>query len=146
MSSKHLPVIAADTRTGSSSQGGFTLIEILTTVMIIGILMAIAIPQYSEYVRRSTVVEAITTLSDLRVKMEQYYLDNRNYGVGGCGVAMPTAPAVKYFSLGCNSAGQTYTITATGTAGAALGHAIFSTCKNRRTCDGCDESLIGTNI
>lgn len=94
---------------------GFTLIELMITIAIIGILAAIALPAYNDYVKRSKTTEATSTLADLRVKMEQYYLDNRNYGVGACGVAMPT---LKYFTYGCalGGGGQAYTITATGAA------------------------------
>jgi type IV pilus assembly protein PilE len=111
---------------------GFTLIEVLTTIMIIGILTAIALPNYQEYVRRSSVVEAQTVLSDMRVKLEQYYLDNRSYAGAGvtCGVANPTA---KYFSIGCTSAGQTYTVTATGNVGAAAGHTYTINESNAKT-------------
>ena len=122
---------------------GFTLIEVLTTIAIIGILTAIALPNYREYVRRSTLVEAETTLSDLRVRADQYYLDNRNYGTGGnCGV---TPLPVKYFLYNCClgtldangactvTAGQDYAFTATGSLGAAAGHDYTINQGNTRT-------------
>ena len=56
---------------------GFTLIELMIAVAIIAILAAIAIPSYSEYVRRGRITEAISALSGMRVKMEQYFQDNR---------------------------------------------------------------------
>ncbi|MBI5430216.1 MAG: prepilin-type N-terminal cleavage/methylation domain-containing protein [Nitrosomonadales bacterium] len=90
---------------------GFTLIEVLIAVAIIGILASIALPAYTDYVTRGKLVDASTQLSDGRVKLEQFFQDNRTY-VGG-----PCPAATKYFTFVCgNLAATTYTITATGTA------------------------------
>ncbi len=59
--------------------GGFTLIELLVVVLIIGILSAIAIPQYQKAVARSRAVEAITTLRALTTAQEEYYMANGGY-------------------------------------------------------------------
>ncbi len=58
---------------------GFTLIEVMITVAVIAILAAVALPNYIEYVTRSKLVEAKTNLSDMRTRLEQYFLDNRAY-------------------------------------------------------------------
>lgn len=104
---------------------GFTLIELMTVIAIISILAAIAIPQYNRYVIKSKLIEAPATLSDFRVKMEQYYQDNRNYGTAGaspCGVANPVG---KFFTYSCTvgATDQTYTVTATNAATGGLGAA-----------------------
>jgi type IV pilus assembly protein PilE len=101
---------------------GFTLIELLIAIVVMSILLAIALPMYSDYVRRGQVTEATNTLASTRVLMEQWYQDNRSYaGAGGaCGVANPV---VKYFTYTCalgtsaGAANQSYTLTATGGAG-----------------------------
>ena len=96
---------------------GFTLIELLVVVAIIGIIAAIAVPQYGDYVTRSKLAEATATLSEHRVKMEQYFQDNRTY-VGACaaGTVAPT-PTGRYFTYACsNLAATTFTVTATGIA------------------------------
>lgn len=94
---------------------GFTLIEVMIVVAIIGILSAIAIPSYRDYVVRSRLVDVTNALSDTRVRMEQFYADNRSYvvGGGGCGPAMPS---LETFDVSCEATadGQGYTLTGTG--------------------------------
>lgn len=97
-------------------QKGFSLVELMIVVGIIGILSALAVPAYGNYVLRSKITEATSTLSALRVSMEQYYQDNRSYlNAGACGVVLPTAPQVQYFTLTCAATANTFTLTATGT-------------------------------
>ena len=102
---------------------GFTLIELMIAVAIVAILAAIALPSYSEYVRRGRITEAISALSGMRVKMEQYFQDNRTY-VGSCGAigsSVAPLPVAKYFTFACPTRSATaYTITATGLAGTTL--------------------------
>ena len=108
---------------------GFTLIELMITIAIIAILTAVAFPSYTDYVTRSKLAEAYAHLADLRVKMEQSYLDNRRYNatgtLGTCGIPggnTPTALGSKYFDFACsssnpNAAGdQEYLLTASGKA------------------------------
>lgn len=102
-------------------QSGFTLIEIMVTVAILAIVASIALPSYTDYVRRSQLTEATTNLSDMRVRLEQFYQDNRTYlsttlvgRAGDCGVLKPTGGAARYFTYTCatSAAGQQFVITA----------------------------------
>lgn len=90
-------------------QKGFTLIELMIAVVVIGILAKIAVPSYRDYVTRGKLPEATSALSDGRVKMEQFFQDNRTYVGGTC------PAATQYFTYACtNLTAATYTITATG--------------------------------
>ena len=104
-------------------ESGFTLIEIMIVVVIIGIIAAIAIPSYQDYVRRAQITEATNGLSDLRVRMEQFFQDNRTYPTA-C-VLPPTVlgatelrlPVGQNFAFSCPTLILTppaYIITATG--------------------------------
>ena len=115
---------------------GFTLIEVMITVAIVAILAAVALPSYNDYIRRGQIADAFSALSDFRVKMEQYYQDNRNYGSSTTCAADNTAASwrdftqTKYFRYECavntkvggDNAQQSYTLSAIGISGQATGH------------------------
>jgi len=122
---------------------GFTLIEVMIVVAIVAILASIALPSYSDYLRRGQLPEAFSYLSDYRVKMEQFYQDNRNYGTDpNCAQAGGVTPSwgnfnpgSRYFGFTCalTNSGQGYTITANGSSGQAAGHTFTINEQNQRT-------------
>ena len=89
---------------------GFTLIELMIAVAIIAVLASIAVPSYTQYITRSKIQEATSALLAQKVKMEQFFQDQRSYG-GACagGVFQPNTVAtpqitLKYFTLACPTA------------------------------------------
>lgn len=109
---------------------GFTLIELLVTVTIIGILTAIAVPSYSNYVTRARIPDAISTLAKKRVDMEQYFQDNHKYtDAPACSSDTTTS---KYFTFSCSAVtATTFTLQATGT-GAMTGFSYTITHNNAK--------------
>ncbi|WP_028101223.1 type IV pilin protein [Pseudoduganella violaceinigra] len=102
----------------TARQSGVTLIELMVTLAIIAILTAIAVPQYSDYSKRGKIPQATNTLATMRVKLEQYYQDNRTY-IGACAnnTVAPLPPADD-FTYACPTlTATTFTVTATGTGG-----------------------------
>lgn len=95
---------------------GFTIIEVLTTVAIVGILAAVALPAYGDYVMRSKIIQATTALADFRTRMEQFFLDNRTYAAG-CADVLTKVGQPKSFTVDCpaNTA-TTYEVRAAGRA------------------------------
>ena len=63
----------------AKGQKGFTLIELLIVVAIIGILAAIAIPQFARYRERSYNAAAQSDIRNLRTDLEAYFADNFAY-------------------------------------------------------------------
>ena len=100
---------------------GFTLIELMVVVAVIGLLAAIAIPSYSDYVMRSRIPAATAELAARRVQMEQFFQDNRTYAnAPACPVA---AVAINdFFNVSCTAAptATTFTLQAVGRAGSAM--------------------------
>jgi type IV pilus assembly protein PilE len=112
--------------------GGFTLIELVVAMVIVAILASIAMPSYQNYIRRGQLVDAFTTLADMRVKLEQYYQDNKYYGTAANTTTCATLPGysafpvtTKYFTLSCTAGAapsQTYTLTAAGSGSLTTGY------------------------
>ena len=122
-----LGILKAHISQKSLLQKGFTLIELMIVVAVIGILAAIAIPNYTAYVQRGKAAEATSHLANLRVQMEQFYQDNRTYVGGPCA---PAAGAVN-FTYACTVAtATTYTLAATGVVAKGMTNFDFSVNQN----------------
>lgn len=99
----------------SLSSRGFTLVELMITVAILGILAAVAVPQYKDYVTRGRIPDATSGLAGKQVQMEQFFQDNRTY-VGAPACAADTTTS-RYYTFSCVSGSNTatgYTLQAVG--------------------------------
>jgi type IV pilus assembly protein PilE len=106
---------------------GFTLLEVMITVVIVGILASIALPSYNYFITRSRLTEATNTLSNMRTQMEKWFMDHRTYddGTGKCGIEATAAPLISQyngdsnnkFQMACTlgAGGSSYVLKATGT-------------------------------
>lgn len=92
---------------------GFTLIEVMVTVAIVGILSAVALPAYSTYVTRGRLSEAFTALGGAQPAAEQWWANNRDYSKFYQASNFPAATANFTYALS-NATTSSYTLTATG--------------------------------
>lgn len=92
-------------------QQGFTLIELMIVVAIIGILAAVAIPSYQDYTARAQVSEGLALTSAYKTTLAEFYADQGRFDPGGTAVTLT--------SLGGTTAGKY--VASIALANAALG-------------------------
>jgi type IV pilus assembly protein PilE len=104
---------------------GFTLIELMITVAIVGILAMVAFPSYQDHVRKSMRATAQSHMLAIASKQEQFLLDQKAYtttlGSGGVNIAVPAEISARYtFAATVGTTPPSYSITATAIGAQAV--------------------------
>lgn len=92
-------------------QCGFTLVEILTTVLIVGILVAIALPVYARYQNRVRTMQAVQDITVLSAAAQRYWQDARAYpnslaDIGNANRLDPWGRPYVYYNIDANGRGR----------------------------------------
>lgn len=91
------------------AQSGFTLIELMVVVAVLGIIAAIALPSYNDHVRAGRRSEAMGAVGELQMRQERWRAENTGYATQA---QLGTMPTSSYYTFAVTG-GATYTITAT---------------------------------
>ena len=107
-----------------SAQGGFTLIELMVAVAIIGVLVTLAMPSYQNYLLRSKFTEVVAAAAPLKLAVEMCTQETGGLATCISGTAdapgpIPTAAATRYVATGVAGANGVITMTSTSVEGLA---------------------------
>ena len=116
-------------------QGGMTLLELMIVAATIAILVIVALPSYTAYVRKSTRASAESHLMDVAARQQQYLFDSRSYAPDLATLNMTTPSNVS----------GAYTITVAVSAGPPPSFTITATPTGKQTLDLGGASLTITN-
>jgi len=113
----------------SRNNGGFTLIELMIVVAVVGILAAIALPSYSQYIARSNRAAAKAVLLQNAQFMERNFTESNDYSKDGSGTSITSsdlpfqsAPSdgTAVYAITVAATATTYTLTATPITGGRM--------------------------
>lgn len=122
-------------RCGRASRG-FTLIELMITVVVIAVLTGIAVASYANQVNKSRRADAKTALLDLAARQERFYTTNNSYTNVAANLGYTALPA----SVPGGTAAATYTLSVT--AATATSFTASATRSGAQATDGCGDYTI----
>jgi len=97
---------------------GFTLVELMVAVAVLGVIVAVAYPAYIDFLERSRRAEAQEALQNVATLQEQFYTNNKGYSGSLSDLDVSTTTENAYYQLSLSTASsidgsaQTYTISA----------------------------------
>lgn len=104
------------------AQRGFTLIELMIALVVIGILSAVALPSFLDSIRKGRRSEAFAALSSIQQAQERWRANHASYttDLSASGLNLPSSSSAGRYGVAVNAADNTgYTVTATAVTGSS---------------------------